>query len=255
MAMRHDDLARMLPRLRPWRWLATALLLLGLGGSWLVAPGQAATGPVRTPTALGTILAWGSDHAGQLGDGTVEAPDNWPVPQPVPGFDNVVAVSTGAQFSLALRADGSVWAWGYDGVGQLGDGTVGSPPAQPTPQPVPGIADAVAIAAGGFHSLALRADGTVWAWGYDEYAQLGDGIVGGPNAQPAPRQVPGLTNVVAVSAGILVSLALTDDGTIWAWGIDFAASLDAGRRFQPTLQPVAGLRSFVDVGRGTLIGV
>lgn len=87
-------------------------------------------------------------------------------------MSRVVAVAAGPQHNLALRSDGTVWAWGSNQSGQLGDGTT---IARPTPVQVTGLADVVAVAAGQYYSLALKSDGTVWAWGQNHDGLLGDG--------------------------------------------------------------------------------
>ena len=81
---------------------------------------------------------------------------------PVSGLTGVVAIAGGYYHSLAVKSDGTVWAWGYNGAGQLGDGTTTN---RLTPVPVSGLTGVVAIAGGGCDSLALKSDGTVWAWG------------------------------------------------------------------------------------------
>jgi alpha-tubulin suppressor-like RCC1 family protein len=84
----------------------------------------------------------------------------------------VRSVSAGLQFSVALKNDGTVWAWGLNDVGQLGDGTTTN---RTRPVQVKGLGDVTAIAAGTGHSLALKRDGTLWAWGGNSLGQLGDG--------------------------------------------------------------------------------
>jgi alpha-tubulin suppressor-like RCC1 family protein len=126
------------------------------------------------------------------------------------------ALSGGDNHSLAVKADGSVWGWGENFWGQLGDTTNTSPRLLPvqvrdnqgTPQP---LADAVAVAAGTSHSLALRRDGAVWGWGRAQ----GSGFASDSNRAAL---IPGLTNVVALAAGNGSSLALKKDGTLWIWG-------------------------------------
>jgi len=132
---------------------------------------------------------------------------------------------------LALRADGSVVAWGWEDDGQLGNGAIsgGLRAKQPTPVPVVGLeagSGTVAIDAGYSHSLALRSDGSVVAWGSDQFGELGDG--GPSSGKPVPVPVIGLgsgSGVVAVSAGLSHSLALHADGRVVAWGSDYSGQL------------------------------
>lgn len=122
------------------------------------------------------------------------------------------AVDGGIGHSLALKSDGTVWAWGNNINGQLGDGTQ---EPRTTPVQVSGISGVLAVASGAYHNLALRSDGTVWAWGLNGAGQLGDGT---RSNSRSPVQVTGVAEVVAIAAGGNHSLALTSNGTIWAWG-------------------------------------
>ena len=121
----------------------------------------------------GAVLAWGSNRNGKLGDGSEL---NRVLPTPTLLTSQITAIAAGGDSSLALRADGSVLSWGINETGQLGSGSA-SPGFRPTPAPVSVLSDVVAISCGfGLgHSLALRRDGSVWAWGYNDAGQLGDG--------------------------------------------------------------------------------
>src|SRR6185503_7429522 len=117
--------------------------------------------------------------------------------------------------SLALKSDGTVWAWGTGDSGQLGDGnfyTTGNHGVA-TPVQVSGLTSVTAIAAGQDHSLALKSDGTVWAWGAGDSGQLGDGnfYTTGNHGVATPVQVSGLTTVTAIAVGDSHSLALKSD--------------------------------------------
>ena len=113
---------------------------------------------------------------------------------------------------LPLKADGTVWAWGKNGYGQLGDGTT---TGHVVPARVAGLTGVVSIAGGALHSLALRSDGTVWAWGDNSVGELGDGTT---TLRAAPVQVAGLTGVVEISTTYYHSVARKSDGTVWTWG-------------------------------------
>jgi alpha-tubulin suppressor-like RCC1 family protein len=181
----------------------------------------------------GTVWAWGKNDVGQLGNGTTT---NSLVPVQVKGqggvgnLGSVVAISAGEFFSVALKSDGSVWAWGLNDVGELGNGTTTNS-LVPVQVNLAGVV--VAISAGEAHSLALLNDGTVWGWGDNYFGELGDGST--LNARPTPVQVlqsPGgsnFTNVKAVSAGGYFSIALKNDGTVWSWGSGLKGQLGDGR--------------------------
>ena len=140
----------------------------------------------------------------------------------------VGAVGAGQYHSLLVKADGTVWAWGYNYSGQLGDGTTTN---RSNPVQVTSLAGVVAVAGGGTHSLALGADGRIWAWGANANGQLGDGTTTQRNA---PVRVQALTDVVAIAAGQLHSLALKRDGSVWSWGGNSNGQLGDGTTTQRT---------------------
>lgn len=123
-------------------------------------------------------------------------------------------IAAGNEHSLALKPDGTVWAWGFNKHGQLGDGTTTL--ERYTAVQVQGLRRVVAIAAGDRHSLAVKADGTVWAWGWNQEGELGGGAW--PRGSATPVQTKTLTHMIAVAAGRGRSLALKSDGTVWVWG-------------------------------------
>ena len=125
----------------------------------------------------------------------------------------VPQISAGESFTVALKEDGTVWTWGSNGFGLLG---IGTDSRHGGPVRVSGLADVTAVAAGDYHIVALKDDGTVWAWGNREFGQLGDGTA--DNWRNAPVQVLGLADMTAVAAGGGHTVALKEDGTVWAWG-------------------------------------
>ncbi len=195
----------------------------------------------------GTVWAWGNNAFGQLGDGTT-LQRNTPVP--VAGLTSVAAVAaggdTGASHSLAVKSDGTVWAWGSNYNGQIGDGTMAD---QHIPVQVPGLKGATSAAAGGEHSLAV-CNGGVWAWGYNMSGQLGDGMASWPYSAN-PTQVAGLAEMTMVAAGCEHSLARRADGTVWTWGYNDAGQLGDGTgvsRDRPV--QVTGLTGAVAIAGG-----
>lgn len=195
----------------------------------------------------GTVLAWGSDQFGRLGDDSTIAEKATPVA--VANASTVVAVSAGEFHSLALKSNGTMLAWGGDDDGQLGDDSL-STASKPTPVPVSGATGIVAISASFYHSLALKSDGTVLAWGDDAYGQLGDNSTLADKKEPS--DVQGLTDIVAISAGAYHSLALKSDGTVLAWGWDIFGQLGDNTTLQdqPTPVVVANLSQIVAISAG-----
>ena len=177
--------------------------------------------------ADGTVRSWGNNNVGTLGNGNFGLPSN--VPVSVVGLSDVVAIARGGVHGMALKSDGTVWTWGPGGLGQLGRGSITSDSSIPVQ--VRGfdgggyLSDVVAIAKGENHSLALKSDGTVWAWGHNIYGQLGDGTT---TTRTTPVPVAGLSNVVAIASGDWHSLALKSDGTVWAWGWNPVGQLGDG---------------------------
>ncbi len=173
-------------------------------------------------TSDGTAKSWGYNYYGELGNGTTSSRTT---PGPVSGLSNVVAVAGGAYHSLALLSNGTVMAWGYNEYGQLGRGVVSGPEecegygCSKVPVAVPGIANAVAVAAGYYTSYALLSNGTVMAWGNDRNGQMGDGgFTEGCECRSIPIQVPGVASAIAVSAGEETATALISNGSVMAWG-------------------------------------
>ncbi len=124
---------------------------------------------------------------------------------------------------MALKSDGTVWAWGHNQFGQLGDHRYAD---RHTLVLAHGLTGAIAISAGTVHTVALRDDGTVWTWGRNCSGQLGIGSQF--TVRSTPTQVDGLTGVVAIAAGNHHTVALKEDGTVWAWGRNSDGQLGDG---------------------------
>ena len=253
-----------------YRIKPAALQAAGLPATSAVAPGTAKvklkrkgrkrgaqarvtyTAPPPRCAAAGRVLYGVGDNASsQIGDGTTTdrlAPTE--IATAAGGLRGATAFAAGTSTGYAVCADGSVWAWGQNGYGQLGNGTVGG--VSPWPVRVSNLAGVVAVAAGDRHALALKSDGTVWAWGANDYGQLGNG-----NTTSAKIPVPsGVTGVTRIAAGHYASYALRADKTVRAWGIDTSGQLGDGAGFTNRSQPVPvqGLLNVSDIAGGRANG-
>ena len=140
-------------------------------------------------------------------------------------------VAAGGRHTVALKKDGTVWTWGYNAHGELGDGTAVTkyyPVQVQTGEQKSGtgyLENIIEIAAGAYHNLALAKDGTVWAWGYNGYGQLGNNTA---TNSSLPVKVTGLTDAVSIAAGYYNSFAVRKDGSVWSWGHNAYGSLGNG---------------------------
>ncbi len=213
----------------------------------------------------GTVWCWGYNYEGQLGVGTME--DHF-TPVKVLGSGgigyllDVVAIAAAGMGTCAVKSDGTVWCWGINSAGQLGDGTT---TRRRTPVQVVGdggsgnLSNVVAISMGRVvggdnHVCAVKLDGTVWCWGRNTFGQLGDSTT---TERHEPVQVVGaggvgtLGNVIAVSAGRNHSCALKTDGSIWCWGRNAFGQLGNNSNVDSTWPvPVATLSNAMAVGAG-----
>ncbi len=194
----------------------------------------------------GTLWTWGCNDNGQVGQKRVNdkdviwywtfiIPHRFVTPyQSVPTqiMEDVASVSAGAYFTAAVKEDGTLWTWGNNYYGQLGDGhgknqknRIGEACRK---SPVQVVEDVQAVACGDYHTLILKTDGTLWACGNNARGELGTGDT---TNRDIPVQV--MTDVAAISAGQSSSAALKTDGTLWTWGFDRFNQLGTG-------QPLAG---------------
>lgn len=207
-----------------------------------VSTGSGHSCVVRTS---GDAWCWGYGFYGQLGTGNWSRPETQRRAKPVwasPGvlFTGVKAISVGNEHTCAVRTDGTVWCWGFDSDGELGDGgtpTYSTSNGDPTQVRKHGggfLTDVTAVDLGAFHSCARRADGTMWCWGWDREGQLGDETLGGPdharsraNEVLIAAGVP-LTDVRSISAGGQHTCAVLQDRTEHCWGWDNEGELGDG---------------------------
>ena len=190
---------------------------------------------------------FGRNFHGQLGNSIVGPTYNFPTATPLAGLPDVVQISAADFASVALRSDGTVWAWGIRRFGS-NSGSVATVPEQ-----VPGLTDVIQVAAGGMwpfgHNLALKADGTVWGWGTNGYGELGLGNFATP--QQNPVQIP-IDCVIAISAGGTFSLFLKSDGTVWSAGHNGYGQLgrSTGHVYVPEIGKVDFVISVTSISAG-----
>lgn len=166
------------------------------------------------------LYGWGANGWGQLGLGT-RSDSNSPKPVVVPtGVTKYTQVSIGGGFGAAIGDDGNVYAWGHNTSGQLGDNTLTtrSKPGKVLYENGDPVTEVIAVAAGGAHCLALKSDLTLWAWGSNAKGQLGNGELATSKFATQVVTTGIIGDIVAIAAGGEFSLALTSDGTIYAWG-------------------------------------
>lgn len=188
-----------------------------------------------------TVKCWGQNIDGQLGDGTGGLPPANVArltPTLVSGLTGVAEVSAGAFHTCARKTDGTVWCWGFNALGQLGDGTTTN---RATPVQVGGLRGATAITAGGSHTCAIVAGGEARCWGAGNAGQLG--VAG---SSKAPVAVPGLAGLKAISAGTGHTCVIDSAGGAQCWGANASGQLgDGSRTSRSAAAGVSGLGSSV----------
>ncbi len=145
--------------------------------------------------------------------------------------------------SLALKSDGTVWAWGDNQYGELGNGSTTN---SNVPVQVTGLTGVMAIAF--LSGYGIEGDGTVWAWGDNQYGELGNSSTANSSV---PVQVSGLTGVAAIAGGLYHSLALKADGTVLAWGYNVDGELGSGSNTSSSVPvPVNSLSGVTAIASG-----
>jgi alpha-tubulin suppressor-like RCC1 family protein len=244
-----------------WSWGANASGQLGIGstdgtphtipiqvksnsttfltGMSLVAAGASHSLAVRKSD--GSVFGWGNDSSGQLGDNSTATQQSFPVQAKTTATGNpflvgIVDVAGGAAHTIALKSDGTVWTWGSNASGQLGDGTTTSRKlaAQVKTASSTFLTGVVAISAGDNFCAAVKSDGTVWTWGVNGSGQLGIGSI---TTQKFAVQVKlsggaALTGVREIACGATHAIALKTDGTVWTWGNNANGQLGNGTTTQ-----------------------
>ena len=168
----------------------------------------------------GTLWAWGNPAFGRLGLGNVI--NLVTSPTQIGTDTDWVSVTAGDSNSFAIKSNGTLWAWGLNDSGQLGDGTFVN---KNVPTQIGTATDWAQVKAGAAHTIALKTNGNLWAWGLDNSGQLGVGAEN--NSTTTPIQVPN-TQFLEIATGQISSYGIKADGTLWAWGSNSYGNLGIG---------------------------
>jgi alpha-tubulin suppressor-like RCC1 family protein len=217
---------------------------VGTLNTWLkIACGLYTNGSVKTD---GTLWMWGGNASGSLGLGNVT---NYSSPKQVGALTDWSNVSIGKSDScLAIKTDGTLWAWGANSNGQLG---LGNTTNRSSPVQVGALTNWASVSSGnlGF-TAAIKTDGTLWTWGRNDAGQLG---LGNTTYYSSPKQVGALTAWLKVVAGYSITLAIKTNGTLWAWGKNDAGQLGLGNTtyYSSPIQ-VGSLTNWSSVSTGSM---
>ena len=197
---------------------------IGTDTDWAtVSTGKHHTVAIKT---TGSIWAWGYNDFGQLGDGTTSSRT---VFTRIGTDTNWATVSAGMYHTAAIKTNGTnrtLWAWGYNGEGQLGtNNTTSNVAVNWSPVQVGTDTDWESVSAGDGHTMAIKKDGTLWGWGWNGDGQLGDGTM---TDRKTPVRIGKDSDWKAVSAGDGYTIALKDDGSVWSWGFNAEGQLGNG---------------------------
>lgn len=209
----------------------------------------------------GKVYTWGLNSSGQLGNYTY-TDSKVPVSIKTSGVlsgRTIIQIAAGSDHSIALASDGTVYTWGRNDYGQLGNGSFIGSITEPVAVNTSGVLSGktiIQIAAGYYHSIALASDGTVYTWGDNTYGQLGNGNNTKSNVPVAVRTVGVLNGktIVKIASGSDHSIALASDGTLYTWGRNSSGQLGNGSSTNSNV-PVAvdqsgmGLLTFMEDGK------
>lgn len=215
-----------------WGWgQNTGNLGDGGGSSTVASPIQVGTetnwqvlsaGPSHTLSLKtnGTLWVWGQNNYGQLGTNT--GSNNFFPNQLGNNNDTWISISAGEQYSVGVKSNGTLWAWGYNNKGQIGDGTIVDKFA---PVQIGTATNWQKVSAGGHTTFAIKADGSLWGWGDNEYGQLGDGTTVN---KTVPTHIGTATDWKTIAAAGAHTIAIKNNGSLWIWGLNNYGQLGNG---------------------------
>ena len=191
----------------------------GTNWKWVDVGGNLTTVAIKTD---GTLWTWGYNNSGQLGNGTTTSRSS--PGTTAGGGTNWKQVSDGGSHTAAIKTDGTLWTWGINNRGNLGDGTVTNRSSPVTT--AGGGTNWKQVACGSEHTVSIKTDGTLWTWGQNQYGRLGDGTT--TNRSSPGTTAGGGTNWKQVAGGYLYTAAIKTDGTLWTWGYNSGGELGDG---------------------------
>jgi len=241
-----------------WTWGDNAAGQLGLGNRTLYSsPVQ--VGSLTTWSSLGasvyssfaiktdgTLWSWGDNTYGGLGLGNTT---KYSSPKQVGSLTSWQKVTggTAGYTTLALKTDGTLWGWGANSYGQVGDGTITN---RNSPVQIGALTTWSQLSEQQSASLVIKTNGTLWAWGLNYYGQLG--LNNASYAYSSPVQVGSLTTWSAIAGSKNNTLALQSNGTLWSWGTNGAGQLGLGNRTQySSPKQIGALTSWTTIGVGS----
>lgn len=203
-----------------------------VGGDWRSV--STLTGATCAVKVVGTLWCWGANEAGSLGIGSHK--QSVARPHQVGSATDWRQVAGGYVFACGIREPGTLWCWGDNQLGQLGQGDHGIGTERSRPAQVGQDTDWADVDSGDEHACATRSEGTLWCWGSNFKGELGLG--GGDVIVPTPRQVGSMTAWVGESSGAADSCSLRTDHSLWCWGDSAHGKLGVGDRTKDTTVPV-----------------
>jgi len=193
----------------------------------------------------GTLWSWGANQYGQLG---LSNTTYFSSPKQVGSLTNwLQVVASSYNGALAVKTDGTLWAWGQNNQGQLGQNNTTN---LSSPKQVGSLTNWLTVAGGGYYgqSYAIKTDGTLWSWGNNDFGQLG---LGNRTKYSSPKQVGSLTNWSKISSGNFSIVALKTDSTLWSWGYNAAGQLGVGNiTSYSSPQQVGSLTNWLTISAG-----